>query len=277
MTTWAIGDLHGCHTELMRLLERIAFDPARDRLWFVGDLVNRGPDSLACLREVRALGASAVCVLGNHDLHLLATASGVRRKPRKDSFDEILAAPDRGELLDWLRRRPLLHHDDALAFTLVHAGVHPAWDLDTARELAGEVERELRREDYERMFAYMYGDEPAQWSPALEGAERLRFAINALTRMRYCRPDGALDLGPTDAPGTQPAGLIPWFEVPDRVAPELRIVFGHWSTLGFAQYGNAWCLDSGCLWGGCLSALCLEAPDRVKRVECPGHLRPGND
>jgi len=277
MTTWAIGDLHGCHAELLRLLERIAFDPARDRLWFVGDLVNRGPDSLACLRTVRSLGDRAVCVLGNHDLHLLATASGVRRKPGKDTFDEVLDAPDRTELLDWLRRRPLLHHDDSLAFTLVHAGLHPAWDLALARQLAREVEGELRRDDYERLFAYMYGDQPARWAPDLDGEARVRMAINGFTRMRYCHADGTLDLGPTDAPGTQPAGLVPWFDVPVRASRGLRIVFGHWSTLGFARHDGTWCLDAGCLWGGCLTALCLDDPEVVVRVDCPGRMRPGNE
>ncbi len=272
MTTWAIGDLHGCHDDLCRLLERIGFDPARDRVWFVGDLVNRGPDSLACLRTVRELGDTAVCVLGNHDLHLLARAAGARTPRSKDRFDAILDAPDRAELLDWLRRRPLLHHDGELGYTLVHAGLHRDWDLTTARRVATEVENILRADDYERLFDYMYGDEPEQWSPSLTGEARIRCAVNIFTRMRYCRPDGSLDLGPTGPPGTQPEGLLPWFELPGRANAGLRIVFGHWSTLGYHAAHGVHALDSGCLWGGRLTALALEPEPRVVQVECSGTM-----
>lgn len=268
MTTWAIGDLHGCHDAFRRLLEAIGFDPARDRLWLVGDLVNRGPESLACLRSVRALGDAAVCVPGNHDLHMLARAAGVRPRKRKDRFDDVLEAPDCGELLDWVRFRPLLHHDADLGFTLVHAGLHPHWDLATAQALAGEVESELRRDDHERLFAYMYGDEPIAWSPALSGEARIRFAINCFTRMRYCDADGRLDLGPTGPPGTQPPGLMPWFEVPGRANADLNIVFGHWSTLGYAARNGAYCIDSGCLWGGHLTALRLDGEREIVQVAC---------
>lgn len=274
MTTWAIGDLHGCHDDLRRLLERIAFDPARDRIWFVGDLVNRGPDSLACLRTVRDLGDSAVCVLGNHDLHLLARAAGARAPRGKDRFDAVLSAPDRAELLDWLRCRPLLHHDGDLGYTLVHAGLHRDWDLDTARRVAGEVEAVLRADDYEQLFDYMYGDEPEQWSADLTGEARIRCAVNILTRMRYCRPDGSLDLAPTGPPGTQPDGLLPWFELPGRANADLRIVFGHWSTLGYHASNGVHALDSGCMWGGRLTALALEAEPRVVQVECEGVMVP---
>lgn len=277
MATWVIGDLHGCYDAYQRLLERIAFEPARDRLWFVGDLVNRGPDSLACLRAVRALGDNAVCVLGNHDLHLLASAAGARRPRRKDTFDDVLAAPDRDELLDWLRFRPLLHHDEDRAVTLVHAGLHRDWDLATARALAREVEAELRRDDYQRLFDYMYGDEPAQWSPGLDGEARIRFAINCLTRMRYCHADGSLDLDPTGPPGTQPAGLVPWFDLPGRANAHLHIVFGHWSALGHVVRNGVRSLDTGCLWGGRLSALSLDGPDTLVQIDCPGVLRPGSD
>lgn len=273
MATWAIGDLHGCYRDLHRLLERIEFDPERDRLWFVGDLVNRGPDSLACLRYVRDLGDRAVCVPGNHDLHLLATAAGTRGPRPRDAFDAILDAPDRADLLDWLRARPMLHHDPARGFTLVHAGLHPAWDLPTAQQLAGEVEAELRRSDG-RLFTYMYGDEPTQWSPDLAGEDRIRCAINCFTRMRYCHTDGSLDLGPTGAPGTQPGGLMPWFDVPGRAHAELRIVFGHWSTLGYLARANVYALDSGCLWGGGLTALSLDDPETVVQVDCAGALVP---
>lgn len=270
MTTWAIGDVHGCRAELDRLLERLRFDPAADRLWFVGDLVNRGPDSLGCLRRVRDLGDAAVTVLGNHDLHLLATTTGDRRPRAKDRFDDILAAPDRAALLDWLRHRPLLHHDRDLGFTLVHAGLHPAWTLATAQALAREVEGMLRGPDYAEMFAWMYGDGPAHWSPELGATERWRFVINAFTRMRYCAPDGRLDLDESGPPGSQAPGLLPWFDVPGRASADQRIVFGHWSTLGYCARNGAFGLDSGCLWGGALTALCLDDPAHVVQLDCAG-------
>ena len=274
MTTWAIGDVHACRDELQALLERIRFDAARDHLCFVGDLVNRGPHSAATLRFVRALGDAATVVLGNHDLHLLAAASGHRTPRSKDTFDDVLAAPDRDELLDWLRHRPLLHHDADRGFTLAHAGLHPAWDLVTAQGLAREVEAQLRAPDYDRVFTWMYGDDPAAWSPELAGPERHRFAINAFTRMRYCTAEGRLDLKASGPPGTQPAGLLPWFEVPGRANADLRIVFGHWSTLGYAARTGVYALDSGCLWGGALTALCLDDPDTVVQLDCTGYQQP---
>ena len=268
MATWAIGDLHGCYDAYARLLEAIRFEPGRDRLWLVGDLVNRGPDSLACMRAVRALGDAAVCVAGNHDLHMLARAAGARPRKGRDRFDDVLEAPDRGELLDWLRHRPLLHHDAELGFTLVHAGLHPHWDLATACGLAREVEAELRRDDHERLFDYMYGDEPVQWSPDLAGEARIRFAINCLTRMRYCHGDGRLDLGPSGPPGTQPAGLMPWFEVPGRASAGCAIVCGHWSTLGYTVRDGVYCIDSSCYYGGRLTAQRLDGEREVVQVEC---------
>ncbi len=274
MTTWAIGDVHACLDELQALLERIDFHPERDRLWFVGDLVNRGPHSAATLRFVRDLGDAAVVVLGNHDLHLLAAAHGSRTPRGKDTFDDVLDAPDREALLDWLRRRPLLHHDAELGFTLVHAGLPPVWDLATAQQLAGEVEALLRAPDYAQVFTWMYGDEPAAWSPALAGTERHRFAINAFTRMRYCTVDGELDFGPSGPPGSQPADLRPWFDVPGRANADLRIVFGHWSTLGYRHQAGTYGLDAGCLWGGALTALCLDDPARVVQLDCTGHQQP---
>lgn len=277
MTTWAIGDLHGCLEAFERLLARLDFDPGRDRLWFLGDLVNRGPDSLGCLRRVRALGDRADTVLGNHDLHLLATAAGVRTPRSKDTFDEVLAAPDRTELLDWLRHRPLLHRDPRTGFTLVHAGLHRDWDIDTAAALAAEVERELRKPDCGGLFEYMYGDEPAQWSDGLSGEDRIRVIINVMTRMRFCHPDGSLDLDPTGPPGSQPGDLLPWYEVPGRASAGQPIVFGHWSRLGYLSTRGIHALDAGCLWGGRLTALNLDDPEEVIQVDCPAAQVPGDD
>ena len=274
MTTWAIGDVHACLDDLHRLLERIGFNAHHDCLWFVGDLVNRGPHSLETLRFVRDLGASAITVLGNHDLHLLARAHGARDPRSKDRFDAVLAAPDRHELFDWLRSRPLLHHDARLGFTLVHAGLHPAWDLATARGLAREVEERLQAPDYAEVFTWMYGNEPAQWSPVLAGEDRLRLAINAFTRMRYCHPDGSLDLDQSGPPGSQPPDLTPWFDMPGRAHRDLRLVFGHWSTLGYVHRNGVHALDSGCLWGGALTALNLDDGATVAQVDCAGAMRP---
>lgn len=268
MTTWAIGDVHACLDDLRELLARIEFEPDRDRLLFVGDLVNRGPRSADTLRFVRDLGDRAISVLGNHDLHLLATAADVRAPRRKDSFADVLAAPDRAELLAWLRRRPLLHHDAESRFTIVHAGLHPAWDLATARQLAGEIEGILRGPDFAGLLASMYGDHPAAWSPGLSGHERHRLAINSFTRMRYCRPDGSLDFRDSGPPGSQSAGLLPWFEIPGRANADLHIVFGHWSALGCFRGCGVHGLDSGCFWGNALTALCLDDPETVVQIRC---------
>ena len=271
MATYAIGDVQGCAGALHSLLARLGFEPGRDRLWFAGDLVNRGPHSLAVLRFVRGLGERAVAVLGNHDLHLLASASGARRPKSRDTFGDVLSAPDRDALLGWLRRRPLLHHDAGHGYTLVHAGLAPQWTLGEARALAREVEERLRGDAHETLLGDLYGDEPACWSPGLGGVERHRFVVNALTRMRYVTPGGALDLREAGPPGTQAAGLVPWFEAPGRRSRDARIVFGHWATLalpapeGAAQRVHH--VDTGCVWGGRLSALRLE-DRRLFSVPC---------
>jgi bis(5'-nucleosyl)-tetraphosphatase (symmetrical) len=271
MAVYAIGDLQGCLDPLKRLLDRVAFDPARDRLWFCGDLVNRGPASLETLRYARDLGDLAVCVLGNHDLHLLATAwadRGARKK--RDTLDEILAAHDREELLEWLRRRPLLHHDAECSFTMVHAGLPPQWDLEEARAAAGELEAVLRGDRFVDFLRAMYGDLPDRWHDDLEGVDRLRYIVNAFTRMRYVRPDGSLDFDNNGAPHRAPEGLVPWFRFPGRRNTGLRIVFGHWSTLGEITHEGAFSLDTGCVWGGRLSAFRLDNLSRTC-VECgPG-------
>ncbi len=278
MALWAVGDVQGCYDELCRLLDRIGFDPARDRLWLTGDLVNRGPRSLETLRLVRGLGDAAMTVLGNHDLHLLAVAYGNARRANR-TLQPVLEAPDREPLLDWLCQRPLLHHAPEVGYTLVHAGIAPQWDLDTARRCARQAEARLRGPDRRTFLREMYGDRPNLWSPHLSGRARERFTINALTRMRYCTPDGRLDMIHKGPPGTQPHGYVPWFEFPGRRSRGLRIVFGHWSTLGRIGAQGVYPTDTGCLWGGALTALRLDpaAPDggplRVCEP-CRGYYRP---
>lgn len=263
MPTYAIGDVQGCYRELRSLLEHIDFAERRDTLWLTGDLVNRGPDSLAVLRAVMQLGDRAVTILGNHDLHLLARAFVENIGPRRrDTLEQVLHAPDRDELLDWLRRRPLVHCDPRLGYTMVHAGLAPSWTSSMAEALGGEVSEALRGRDFAAFLADMYGDTPARWDPDLEGMERLRFITNCLTRMRYVRDDGSLDLGEKGPPGQAGDGLVPWFAVAGRASAGERIVFGHWSTLRLddesrTRYGVE-PLDTGAVWGGALTALRLE-------------------
>jgi len=278
MAVYAVGDLQGCLTECRKLLDRLDFDPGRDRLWLVGDIVNRGPESLEALRFVKELGDAAITVLGNHDLNLLAVAYGDRRPRKKDTLTPILEAPDREELLDWLRHQPLFHHDPALDFAMVHAGLPPEWDLTLAKRLAREVEAALQGPDFTDLLADMYGDQPDRWHDDLSGMERLRFAINCFTRMRYCTPEGRLRMKPKGPPGTQGADEIPWFEVPGRRTADQRIVFGHWSTLGALESHNAFATDTGCVWGGKLTALRLDTTQpQWLQVECAGALEPGAD
>lgn len=270
MALYAIGDVQGRLEPLRRLLDRLRFDPALDRLWFTGDLVNRGPDSLAVLRFVHVLGASAVTVLGNHDLHLLAVAAGAAKKKERDTLDEVLNAPDRDALLTWLQHRPLLHHDAACGYTLVHAGLLPQWDLADAQRLAHETETALAL-DAPAFFRQMYGNFPDHWREELRGYERLRVVVNAFTRLRFCDLEGNLDLRYKGAPGSQPPDLLPWFRVPGRRSGVLRIVFGHWSALGRYQGDNVIGLDSGCIWGRALTAVRLDAePPEFFEVPCAG-------
>ena len=276
MAVYAIGDIQGCFDDLQRLLDRIRFDPARDRLWSVGDLVNRGPKSLETVRFFKSLGDAAVVVLGNHDLHTIAVSEGIDPIKKKDTLGPLLAAPDAAELLGWLRQCPLLHHDEALGYTLVHAGLLPQWDLARASACAREVEMTLRGERYVEFLAHMYGNEPNQWSDELSGWDRLRVIVNAFTRLRYCDAQGRMDMRPKGAPGTQAAPLLPWFEVPGRKSAELRIVFGHWSTLGHCHNAKTLALDSGCVWGGALTAVRLDGlrPEALQ-LDCQGTLKPG--
>ena len=273
MPTYAIGDVQGCFDELQELLAAIDFDPARDHLWLVGDLVNRGPRSLDTLRFVRALGECAVCVLGNHDLHLLAAASGSRTPRRGDTFADVLGAPDRQALLDWLRQRPLMHRDDDLDFVMVHAGLPPAWTVDEAMGYAAELEAVLRADDYRQFLACMYGNQPDLWSTFLTGADRLRYIVNAFTRTRLCDRKGRLILEDDVTPGE----ALAWFAHPARRSRGERIVFGHWSTLQLDvpmdPAHDVFHLDHGCVWGRKLSALRLE--DRAWfAVPCRRHREP---
>lgn len=266
MPTYAIGDLQGCHVSLLRLLDELKFDPAADRLWFVGDLVNRGPDSLAVLRFVKGLGDAAISVLGNHDLHLLSLAEGFGRTHKGDTLDDVLAAPDRDELLHWLRGRKLAWRDRG--FLMVHAGVLPGWTADDAMERAAEAEAVLQGPRFRDFFAQMYGNTPVAWDDGLEGVERLRVIVNAFTRLRYCSSTGEMEFHHKGAPGTQPTGWLPWFEVPGRRSANLTCITGHWSTLGLVNRQDLIALDTGCLWGGTMTAVRLE--DRqVFSVPCP--------
>jgi bis(5'-nucleosyl)-tetraphosphatase (symmetrical) len=268
MATYAIGDIQGCFTSLMALLNRVAFDPARDRLWLVGDLVNRGPDSLRTLRFVRDLGPAAVTVLGNHDLYLLMVAYGaVRSRGKDDTLQAVLDAPDRDALLAWLRTRPLMHLENG--FAMVHAGLLPGWTVTQARALAREVEGALAGPYHADLLHNMWGSEPAAWHDDLSDYARMRVIVNAMTRMRFCTLDGQMDFKVKGEVTKAPKGYVPWFEVPGRKSADTTLVFGHWSALGLRVEPRLLALDSGCLWGRELSAVRLE--DRtVFQVACAG-------
>ncbi len=276
MTTWAIGDLQGCHDALQRLLEAIRFDPVRDHLWFCGDLVNRGGQSLETLRLVHSLDIHSVVVLGNHDLSLLSIAERKESEQRRVNPDlhRVLIADDRDVLLGWLRQRPLLHCDRQNGWLMVHAGLAPKWTVRLAENRAREVERVLHGKNYRKLLRGMYGDRP-QWAPALKGIDRQRAIINVLTRMRYCTPQGRIEFDQKGMPGTQRSGLYPWFEAPGRSERDLRIVCGHWSTLGLFMGLGVHSIDTGCVWGGKLTALELVPPGELPRVvQVPGRDVP---
>lgn len=277
MAVWAIGDLQGCYGPSQRLLEKIRFDPARDRLWFCGDLVNRGGESLETLRLVHSLREQSVVVLGNHDLSLLAISERRPEDQRKVNPDlqRVLFAEDSATLIAWLRGRPLLHSDRALGWMMVHAGLAPKWTTQHAEKHAREVERRLQGDGRQKLLRNMYGDFPA-WSPALRGIERERAIINIFTRLRYCSPRGRIAFNEKGAPGTQAVGLYPWYEVPGRAQRDLRIVCGHWSTLGLFIGHGVHAIDTGAVWGGRLTALQLDAED-LRLVQVPGRevVTPG--
>jgi len=277
MATYAIGDVQGCFDDLHALLEELNFDAACDRLWFTGDLVNRGPQSLQVLRFVKDLGERAVTVLGNHDLHLLAVNAGVRQPRHNDTLSEILAAPDAEELLWWLRHRPLLHHDNASGYVLIHAGLPPQWNLAKAQACATEVEAVLQGSDFVDFIKNMYGSEPTQWVESLSGWDRIRFIVNCFTRLRYCDHDGRLALDEKGAPGTQSGNYLPWFELWDNTNDDAKIIFGHWSTLGSYHQPGFYALDTGCVWGGTLTAMRLDGNSQRTSIPCSGACLPGSD
>jgi bis(5'-nucleosyl)-tetraphosphatase (symmetrical) len=268
VSRYAIGDLQGCDQELRALLKLLKFSADRDRLWFVGDLVNRGPGSLETLRLVRALGDNAVVVLGNHDLHLLAVAQGAERKRKSDTLDAVLSAPDREQLLEWLMTRALAHAEGS--DLMVHAGLVPQWTAAQALALAREVQSALARGPRE-LFAHMYGNEPERWSEDLKGMERLRFVINVLTRLRVCTSDGRVDLAMKGEPPPPPSPLRPWFELESRQSRDTRVIFGHWSALGLVQRHGVVGLDTGCVWGGALTAFDLDRECAPISLACSPH------
>ena len=282
MALYLIGDVQGCDAALQRLLQTLDFSPSRDQLVLLGDLVNRGPDSLAVLRRMQALDGAARCLLGNHDLHLLALAHGVRRPQRSDTLAAVLQAPDREALLDWLRRRPLalLDRVGEERLLMVHAGVLPQWSAEQALALAQEVQAALGASDWGDFLHQMYGNEPAHWDQGLQGVARLRLVVNTLTRLRFCRADGSIDFSSKDGAGAPPPGCLPWYAMPERRTASVRVAFGHWSTLGWLGRSDVLSLDTGCVWGGCLSALRVgwdqgAWTQELLQVACPQAQQPG--
>ena len=268
MSIYAIGDVQGCYDPLCRLLDKLKFDPDRDRLWFCGDLVNRGGQSLAVLRLIHSLRKSCVVTLGNHDLHMLADSFGLGRgKGSNAEFQQVFKAKDGDKLLKWLRKRPLMHSDRKRGYAMVHAGIPANWDIKTAQRCARELETELRGPDYLEFFKSMYGNRPSVWSPKHKRKARLRSIVNNLTRLRFCDHKGRIDFKSNGPPGSQRRGYYPWFEVPNRKPLDLTIIFGHWSALGYRRQPGIVALDSGCLWGGRLTAIKLRNPDRPIQVE----------
>ena len=271
---YLIGDLQGCCDALEHLLARVGFSPSRDHAYVLGDLVNRGPASLATVRRLQALGSAATCLLGNHDLHLLAVAHDVRPAGRSDTLGELLQAPDRPALIDWLRHQRMAVYEQG--WLMVHAGVAPQWDLATTLQLAGEVEQRLRGPGLVDFLRVMYGNEPSRWDAGLQGDARLRFAVNVLTRIRFCSADGTLDLKTKEGAGATPAGFYPWFEAPGRLTTGVPIAFGHWSTLGLINRPDLMSLDTGCVWGGKLTAVRVDGDAReVFQVDCEQAMKPG--
>jgi bis(5'-nucleosyl)-tetraphosphatase (symmetrical) len=266
MATYAIGDLQGCFGSLQEMIGEIGFRESADRLWLVGDLVNRGPQSLEILRFVKSLGDRAITVLGNHDLHLLMVAEGRAKQHRIDTLGAILDAPDREELLTWLRGLPLMHADGEYA--MVHAGLLPSWGIDKALDLAREAEHALQGSDWRDLMAHLYGNQPDRWNDALSGYDRLRVIVNVMTRMRVCTTDGRMEFSHKGRIEDIPPGYMPWFSVPGRKSARATVICGHWSAIGLRAEKNLLALDSGCLWGRQLTAVRLE-DRRIYQVSCP--------
>jgi bis(5'-nucleosyl)-tetraphosphatase (symmetrical) len=280
MALYLIGDVQGCDAPLRRLLDDIAFSPSRDTLVLLGDLVNRGPASADVLRRVQGYGSAARSLLGNHDLHLLAVAHGVRKAGRKDTFGNVLQAPDRDAMLDWLRHQHMALRErvGGADLLMVHAGVLPQWSVDDTLSLAAELESVLRGPDMAEFLQTMYGNDPVQWSDALTGGARLRVIVNALTRLRFCTAEGVMEFGSKDGAAPAPAGFMPWFDVPHRRTAAATVAFGHWSTLGWLSRPDLLSTDTGCVWGGCLSAVrfgtTLQQRELIQ-IRCPQAQKPG--
>jgi bis(5'-nucleosyl)-tetraphosphatase (symmetrical) len=274
MSVYLIGDIQGCDAPLERLLLQVAFSPSRDQLYVLGDLVNRGPDSAGVLRRLMAMGASVQCVLGNHDLHLLAVAAGASPTKRLDTLDDLLQAPDGSAMLDWLRHQRMAIFEHGIL--MVHAGVLPAWSVDQTLALAAEFEAVLRSPQLPEFLHQMYGNQPDAWRDDLQGTDRLRVIVNALTRLRFCSADGVMEFKAKEGANAAPEGLMPWFDVPGRQTAHVPVAFGHWSTLGWLGRPDVLALDTGCVWGGCLSALKLNASraHELIQVRCPQAQQP---
>lgn len=271
---YLVGDLQGCCDPFERLLQTVDFSPSRDHVYVLGDLVNRGPDSLGVLRRLRALDNAATCLLGNHDLHLLAVAHGVRKPHRSDTLDEILNAPDRDDWLSWIRQRRLAVHEHG--WLMVHAGVVPQWDAAQTVALAAEVEAMLAGPDVGEFLTRMYGNEPDKWDDGLQGVPRWRCVVNSLTRLRFCSADGTMEFATKEGAGGAPEGFMPWFEVPGRRTANTPVAFGHWSTLGLINRDDLMALDTGCIWGGQLTAVRVDGATReLIQIECPQAQKPG--
>ncbi|ORU91851.1 MAG: diadenosine tetraphosphatase [Cycloclasticus sp. symbiont of Poecilosclerida sp. N] len=273
MTTYAIGDIQGCYDSLRRLLDKLKFDPSRDQVWFAGDLINRGDKSLETLRFIISLNDSARSVLGNHECHFLAVARGHKKAHQMDTFSDILDAEDSAQLVNWLCHQPFFYEDSSLGYSMLHAGVPPQWSLSDTRQYARELEAVFQSDKIDNFLATMYSDQPDQWDDSLGTNDRLRFIINAFTRLRFCDADGRLNLIEKGNVGSQANHLMPWFDVPNRKTSHNNIVFGHWSSLGIHQANNVSCLDGGCLWGGSLAAMKLDGSSAIISVDCE---RPAN-
>jgi bis(5'-nucleosyl)-tetraphosphatase (symmetrical) len=272
MAMYCIGDIQGCNSALGILLDEISFSASRDTVFVLGDLVNRGPDSVGVLHRLMALGASAKCLLGNHDLHLLAAAHGVRALKRGDTLQDVLQATDKTALIDWLRHQRMAMYEQSVL--MVHAGVLPSWDVLKTLALAKELETILQGNNLNEFLLEMYGNKPASWRDDLDGDKRLRVIVNTLTRLRFCSVKGEMEFDSKEGAGNAPPGYMPWFEVPGRLTQDTTVAFGHWSTLGLINQPKLIALDTGCVWGGCLSAINLETRE-VYQTRCAQSLKPG--